>query len=623
MYSILHRAAAGALLLFMFLLAAGASLHESAAVDEIAHVGAGLSYVQKLDLRMNQEHPPLSKVIAGIPLALRGTSADYSGPAWRESDSIQSGYLLQWVFGDLVQGRWNDWRSTLAWARFPMLLLTLWLGLMIYRYAVLLSTPTGGLLCLALYCTTPAFLVFGPLVITDVPVTLFTLMSLWQLGEVWASPSPRTSLLFGCAFGAAMLSKFTGLILFAVVIALFVQTRFWPSAGEPTDRVERKAWRRLRWRAVWKGAFWALLIVYVFYLVFSWNQPDSALDKIGGDTFWIHALRRLLMPIWLYVRGILLMLFLGSRSTFLLGYAYRHGVPFYFPVVFVLKSPLGYLLLLVMAAVLWAVLRHRRDISLINRNVLPHWRVLMIGFFVFLVLCILSQLDISIRHFTIPMVLLLLMLAPLPRMLSLFSARRRPLQLVTAALVASCFFAVVPAYPYFFPFVNSLALGRPVYQLVNDSNVDWNQTLPEVEQYTRAHGWAEVKLDWLALADPSAVVPEVRPWDCQAASPSDAGQWVVVSAVMILENRNCGWLERYPHEPIAHGGMYAFHLPDLLPPAGAAGGPPLPVDRKAFFGTPFDIRSLIVDLERHPERIAPAMKEMAKRYKQQSTKKSQ
>src|SRR5208283_320873 len=67
------------LLAFMFLLAGGAALRESVTIDEVAHIGAGLSYLQKLDLRYNEEHPPLAKVLAALPLAVRGTHADYSG----------------------------------------------------------------------------------------------------------------------------------------------------------------------------------------------------------------------------------------------------------------------------------------------------------------------------------------------------------------------------------------------------------------------------------------------------------------------------------------------------------------------------------------------------------------
>jgi hypothetical protein len=66
----------------MALLAGGAARHESVTFDEIAPIGAGVSYLQKLDMRMNEEHPPLAKVVAALPLMLRGTHADYSHVSW-------------------------------------------------------------------------------------------------------------------------------------------------------------------------------------------------------------------------------------------------------------------------------------------------------------------------------------------------------------------------------------------------------------------------------------------------------------------------------------------------------------------------------------------------------------
>src|SRR5215831_18091372 len=109
----ISRVAAVSLLLLMLFLAGGAALRESATVDEIAHVGAGLSYLQRLDLRLNSEHPPLAKALAAIPLALLGTRADYAGPAWTFSADFGPAYAGEWVFGDAVLGRWNNWRSTL------------------------------------------------------------------------------------------------------------------------------------------------------------------------------------------------------------------------------------------------------------------------------------------------------------------------------------------------------------------------------------------------------------------------------------------------------------------------------------------------------------------------------
>ena len=593
--------ATAALLVAMFLVAGGAVLRESVTVDEFAHVGAGLSYWQRLDMRLNGEHPPLGKLLAALPLAVRGTRADYSSPAWQVCQDFFFAYGAQFIFGDAVLGRWNDWRSTVMWARFPMLLLTLLLGWVVYRYAARIGGPSGGLLCVAAYVTTPALLVFGPLVLTDLPVTLFTLIALWRLGAIWDSPSPRNALLFGSAFGASLLSKFTGVLLIPIVVALFLQTRRWPTAAEPVDKLERKKWRHLRWLCIRRGAVWAALLVYVVYFVFSLGQPDNAMDVIGSGG-WAWIVRRPLMPIWLFIRGFLMMMATGVRPTFLLGHAYSHGVPYYFPVVFALKSTLGFLVLLAMSAI--GPLLRKRGTPVIPAEVRSHWRVLMIGFFVYLTICLLSQMDMSIRHFLMPITLLILMLAPLPRLVGALPGRRLWQTAIVAAAVSS-FVAIGMAYPYLLPFVNSLGFGHPVYQLMNDSNVSWNDALPEVEQFARAHRMTEIALDWASLSDPTLVVPQARPWDCQVPTDREAGQWVAVAAVSILENHNCGYLQKYPRHSLGGGTFYVFQMPAAIPPAVS--------DRKIAWGMPFDMRAFALDLEDHPGHVFAGMQDMMKK----------
>src|SRR6266849_6859238 len=100
-------AAAGLLLVFMPILAGGSSLRESVTIDEVAHIGAGVSYLQKLDLRLNEEHPPLPKVLAALPLVLRGAHADYSHVSWTFSEKFSSARLGQWVFGEWLLTKWN------------------------------------------------------------------------------------------------------------------------------------------------------------------------------------------------------------------------------------------------------------------------------------------------------------------------------------------------------------------------------------------------------------------------------------------------------------------------------------------------------------------------------------
>lgn len=573
--------AAGALLVLMGVLAGGAALRESPTFDEYTHVGAGLSYLQQLDMRMNPEHPPLAKLLAALPLAVRGARADYQSPAWTVSGSFILANTAQWMFGDAVLGRWNPWEPTIQWARAPMLLLTLLLGWVLFVYGSRLGGPWGGLFCLALYVGTPAFLAFGPMVLTDAAATLFTLVTLWQLGEVLQDPSPRNVRRFGLAFGATLLSKFTALVLFPVIGVLLL------------FRDHRK-----HWHAVLRGTLWAALCVYVVYFVFTWNQPNDALGSWGGA--WASPLKRLLMPPWIYLRGIGLMLFFSSRPTYLFGHIYDHGVPFYFPVVMAFKSPVGFLLLLGVGAVLARRLR-----AAIPPALRMHALVLTAGFGIFTLTCLASRLNISVRHFSIPHVLLILALALLPRALE----GRRVLQAITATLTVGCLLAVIAAYPRYIPYVNALAMGRPAYTLLNGSNVDWNQALPEIAEFVKAKQLTRLRIDWLSLSDPTVIVPELEPWNCQEPQSDDAGQWVVLSATNIRENRNCGWIEKYPREELAGGSMYAFHLPDRIPPPGESGGPPTPKDRIILLGAPFDIRRLAIETERDPGKLEKELRE--------------
>ena len=186
--------AAVVVLLLMAVLMGGAVRRESITLDEVAHIGAGVSYLQKLDMRLNTEHPPLGKVLAAIPLVVRGAKADYSGVTWSFSNGFFNQYLGEWVFGHWFATTWNDPYSTVFWARMPMLLITLLLGWTIYVYASKLGNAWGGLLSLCFYATMPTFLTFGPLVLTDVIFTLFALLTLWTFADMWRSPEREHTL---------------------------------------------------------------------------------------------------------------------------------------------------------------------------------------------------------------------------------------------------------------------------------------------------------------------------------------------------------------------------------------------------------------------------------------------
>jgi hypothetical protein len=156
-------------------------------------------------------------------------------------------------------------------------------------------------------------------------------------------------------------------------------------------------------------------------------------------------------------------------------------------------------------------------------------------------------------------------------------------------------------------------MGRPGYHLVNDSNLDWNHALPEVESFARQRGLRQILLDEYGWSEFERYVPQALLWDCQRPAARDGGQWAAVSANYIEESANCIWLLQYPHEVLAGGSMYAVQLPQVIPAAGAPGGPPLPADYHYFAGMQqgdFDVRSIFQNCIRDPQQLQPTMDRM-------------
>jgi hypothetical protein len=152
----------------------------------------------------------------------------------------------------------------------------------------------------------------------------------------------------------------------------------------------------------------------------------------------------------------------------------------------------------------------------------------------------LSRLSISIRHFTVPIVLLILLIAPLPRLLASLRVTSPIIARVSSGLTAicvlSCLFTAARTYPFYMPYINALSFGRPAYTLLNDSNVDWNQALPEVRRFAEAHAIDHLKIDEYGMVEVTDVVPNGELWNCQKASAADAGS--VFSTDTIA--RGCG-----------------------------------------------------------------------------------
>ena len=622
--------AAVGLLALMAVLAGGPALFlESPTFDEIAHMGAGLSYVNHFDARYNVEHPPLAKVLSGVSMAAGGIRADYRSPAWIDSDSPFAAFLGEWVFGDWVALHWNDPHKAVFWARIPMLLVTLLLGWCIYAVAARLGGEWAGLLCLAVYVSTPIFLTFGPLVLTDVPVALCSVFMIWTFADLWRNPSRAAFWKFVLSLTGGLLTKYSALVVLFALVSAALLTKWWPgparAAGEPLEPQLRRTWRRTRWLATLRAIFTALFFFYVFTLVLSWNEPTSWLSRLGTSLPAL-AVRRMLVPLLHPVIGLWFILSPQRPPAFLLGHSYPHGTVLFFPVLFALKSAPGFLALLLALLIVSVWLRRRGPSVGIETPVLPreyavHWRFWWMTLAIYSAVCLISHFDISIRHFTIPIALSIVLLAPLPRLVSRLGVFGPKLPAIgaiaVAALAASCLVTALMQYPWYMPYASFLAGGTPTYQLFSDSNLDWDQGLFAVQDFARTHRLQRLPLDFYGSSEPEAIVPQAVMWNCQRPEEVDAGHWAVVSANLIVDAENCAWLLHYPKQPLAGGSMYAFLLPARIPAAGQPDGPPPASQQKVLFGTKdFDFRQMTFPIYRDPTKLKPVLDAMTAKFQQ-------
>jgi 23S rRNA (adenine-N6)-dimethyltransferase len=107
--------------------------------DEVVHIPAAYAYLTRGNFRLNNEHPPLAKEWAALPLLFVGATAPDAGPAKsavrRTLDYGQHFWTVNAAHYDALA----------FWARVPMVLLTLVLGSLIFWHTRDLFGAGGAL----------------------------------------------------------------------------------------------------------------------------------------------------------------------------------------------------------------------------------------------------------------------------------------------------------------------------------------------------------------------------------------------------------------------------------------------------------------------------------------------
>jgi hypothetical protein len=456
--------------------------NDAQTTDEAIHLLAGYVYLKDQRFDFNAEHPPLAKTIAALPLlAIKPTVPD--GQYWEAGKNFF--YDGAWAHRDLGEAFLykvgNDADQLLFWGRFPIVILTLLLGISIYVIATRLWGWIGGMVAVALYAFDPTIAAHGHLVTTDIAASLGMLLAVYSFWLLLDKLTYWRVLAFGAALGFALASKYSTLALLPI-LSLVLIFRF------VIDKDILTRWQTVLISLV-GGLIVAWLVIagsYQFQLT-----PPPATKTVVSDVSQVNGIMNqqtkvhdamdkaysFLRPVLLpsnYLKGTYLVyrtVTLG-RTAYLLGQTSNQGWWYYFPILLLTKTTVPAITLLLVGATLLVKDVERRKIG---------GYILLAGL-IYLGFTLLSKANIGLRH-AMPVLPFFFVAA------GALAVKLNKIRLIaTTTLLLWLVGSFVAAFPYYLPYYNEFALGsNNGYKISTDSNTDWGQDLKRIKKYIDAN----------------------------------------------------------------------------------------------------------------------------------------
>ena len=566
-----HGYVAAGLLAVMFGLGITSLAADSAIVDEVAHIPAAYSYLHYGDFRLNPEHPPLIKDLAGIPLQFMNLKFPDKLPAWTTEVNGQweSGWNFLYHIG-------NDADPLIFWARVPILLLAIGFGVVLYWLVRRRWGTAVGLVTLLFYTLSPNILAHARFVTTDLGATVFFFLAIVTFARFVGAPTRKNFLLLSLGLAGAQLAKFSAVLLFpllGVMSLVLIWTHLKP--GTKLGRLKTYTGGLIAASAL------SVVWVWIFYIPHTLMMPEPVQDRLISGSIYDGPLKPvagvlvsvndtpIMKPLVQYVLGVAMVYnrVKGGNVTYFNGEVTNQSFHWYFPELFLVKTQIPLLLLMGLASWYGFWLLRRRPQAWpekLKRSLRGHVLEWTLGTFAvfYFAISVAGNLNLGIRHI-LPIYVPIFLLAAIGsvKLLRRLAQTRFRVssRVVFAALLLWYGGSTVTNHPHYVAYFNEF-IGGPANSgaYFSDSSVDWGQDLRRLRSYVEAHPEIDtIAVDYFGGGDPKYyfcdrrydtdgnLVADATGYDCSRSRYREwhshfgkyTGQYIAVSETFLQNDR--------------------------------------------------------------------------------------
>lgn len=248
------------------LLICSATSH-SPTFNEVGHLPAGLSHLKHGSFELYRVNPPLPRMLAAISLFFNKHKQD-----WKHHEIVDNSRAEVIVGIDFAEINGQDTFKLFTWGRLFCIPFSILGGMCCYWWARDLFGCSAGLLALIFWCFNPTIIGHGSLIMPDVPAAATGVLACYAFWTWIKSPEWPKTFLTGVLIGIAELTKFTLIVLYALLPSLWIVNRIMLSKEKKTT-----------W---YLGAVKVLLMFAVsIYLINLCYLFQGSFQKLGEYTF--------------------------------------------------------------------------------------------------------------------------------------------------------------------------------------------------------------------------------------------------------------------------------------------------------------------------------------------------